>query len=185
MIGQITINLDSVIESISILDRNMAPVQDENQTVKPADDLALQKQKKELSSACNALKMAIAKVNHYYGNIVARRGEEIAKLSIEIAKKILAQKINSKDYEIESIIKEILKNSPSNQDVVIQLNPDDYEQCNEFMNKDTSTIPSGVTLVADPNVGRAECIVKTSKGSIISLINDQLEQIEKALKNTQ
>ncbi len=185
MVSQISLNLDNIIKSITIYDGSIASFQNETKNAEQVNDLALQKQKKELASACNSLKMAAAKVNQYYGSIVARRGEEIAKLSIEIARKILAQKIEAKDYEIESIIKEALKSSPSNQDVVVHLNPEDYEQCHEVIKKDKSTMPLGVTLIADPNVGRAECLVKTSKGTIISLINDQLEQIEKALKNIQ
>lgn len=185
MAGQITINLDNAIESISILDAGIISEEIEQEKAKQINELSLRKQENELSSACKAFKMAIAKVNQFYGNIVARRGEEIAKLSIEIARKILVQKIEANDYEIESIITESLKNFQSTQDVVVHLNPDDYEQCKKIMEKDKSSIPSGVTLLADQNIGRAECILKSSKGTILSLINDQLEQIENALKRTQ
>ncbi|MBN2589571.1 MAG: hypothetical protein JXA96_06900 [Sedimentisphaerales bacterium] len=185
MTGQISINLDNTIGSITILNESIEPVNSDTIKDEQVNNLFIQEKEKELSSACNALKMAIAKVNKFYGNIVSRRGEEIAKLSIEIARKILAQKIEAKDYEIESIIKEALKNSPSNHDIVVHLNPEDYIQFQDVMKKDASVLPPGVTFIADPNVGCAECILKTTKGTIISLINDQLEQIENALKKTQ
>jgi len=185
MYGPITINLDTAIESISIIDESMMSLELESQKDKQKKDLYIQEREKELSSACNALKMAVAKVNQYYGNIVAQRADEIAKLSVEIARKILIQKIEAKDYEIEPIIKEALKNCPSNQDIVIHLNPDDYQQCQEIMDKNPSVMPQGVTLLPDSNVGPAECILKSPKGTILSLINDQLEQIEAALRKTQ
>ena len=53
------------------------------------------------------------------------------------------------------------------------------------MNKDKNLMPAGVTLLADHNVAPAECILKSPKGTILSLIDDQLKQIEDALKRTQ
>ena len=185
MNGQISLNFSNAIDSISIFDGTIEPVRVESVKVEKVNNLALQKEKEELAFASTALKKAIAKVNHFYGNIVSRRSEEIAKLSIEIARKILAQKIESKDYEIESIIEEALKSCSSKYDIIIHLNPEDYELCREIIKKDTNTMLSDITLIADPNVGRAECILKSPKGTIISMINDQLEQIENALKVTQ
>lgn len=185
MPGQISINFENTIESITVLDAYNAPLKDNSHVENQVNDLSVRNQEQEFSSACKALKTAAVKVDEFYEKIVAQRGEEIAKLSIEIARKILMQKIETKSYEIESIIKEALKNFSSNQDVVVHLHPEDYEQCQAVMDKDAGVIPPGVTLVADPNVGLAECIVKSPKGTVLSLINEQLEQIEAALKKTQ
>jgi flagellar biosynthesis/type III secretory pathway protein FliH len=181
MAGQISINFSDTIESVTILDDCPAPVGAVCRPDKSGNDLSVKSQEKGLTNACQALSDAAAKVNKLYENIIAQRSEEIAKLSTEIARRILMQKTESKDYEIESIIKEVLRNSPSRQDVVIHLNPEDFAQCQKIQDKDKNSMLAGIKLVADPNVGRAECILKSPKGTIVSMIDEQLEQIREAL----
>ena len=44
---------------------------------------------------------------------------------------------------------------------------------------------SNIKLIADPNIEPAECIVKSPKGTIVLCIDEQLEQIAKALGKVQ
>ncbi|MBN1973735.1 MAG: hypothetical protein JW787_08860 [Sedimentisphaerales bacterium] len=185
MPGQISINLLNTIESISIVDACHAPAGADSKIDRCTNDFPNQAREKELSCACKALNAAAAKIHELYEKVVAQRREEIAKLSIEIARKILKQKIETKDYEIESIITEALRNSPSSQDVIVHLNPEDFRQCQKIREKEENGIAGNVRFVADPNVGRAECILKSPKGNILSLIDEQLEQIGEALKKIQ
>ncbi len=181
MTGQLSVNLSGMIESIMILDACPAPKKNDSRLDMGGNDFSAQAQENELTDTCKSLRDAVIKVHELYENIIAQKSGQIAKLSMEIARKILAKKIETKDYEIESIIKEVLQNSPSNQDVVIHLNPEDYEQCRNIRAKDNNVIPEGIRLVADPDVGLAECILKSPKGSISSLIDEKLEQIGEAL----
>ena len=181
MQSQVSISLPNTIESIRILDDHTEPVQADSKFGGRLSDLSVEKQEKELTEACRALQAAAAKIQGLYEKIIAQNREEIAKLSVGIARKILMHKIEKKDYEIESIIKEVLKNSPSRQDVVVHLNPEDFERCQKIQEKEKNGILDGVKLVADPDVGCAECILKSPKGNIVSLINEQLEQISEAL----
>jgi flagellar biosynthesis/type III secretory pathway protein FliH len=134
---------------------------------------------------CQALQDAINKVNELQENLFNEHKEQIAKLSVEIARKILVQKVQEKDYEIESIVKEALKNAPTRQDVVVHLNPEDLIQCQKLQQDDTAGTLAGVKFVSDPNIGRAECLLETPKGMIESFINEHLEQIDQALKKAE
>lgn len=178
---QLSVNLSNIIESVTILDASPASAKVESRIEKDSEDFSIQAQEKELTDACKALQVAAVKVHELYENIVAQRSEEIAKFSIEIARKILVQKIETKDYVIENIIKEVLQNSASRQDLVLYLNPEDYEQCKKIMGNELHGILEGVTLVANHDVGRAECILKSPKGTIVSLIDEKLKQIGEAL----
>ena len=181
MTGQISINLLNTIESIAILDDCPAPARLNTKSDRRGNDLTGRIAEKDLSNAFKALNAAAAKIQELYEKVIAGKNEEIAKLSIEIARKILKYKIETKDYEIESIIKEALKNCPSSQDIIIHLNPEDFEQCRKIQEKDSNGIFAAIKLVGDPNVERAEFILKSPKGTIISEINEQLEQIGEAL----
>ena len=124
----------------------------------------------------------IAKLNQFYDKLYAGHSEEIARLSVEIARKILMQKVENGDYEIESIIKEALKNTPGGQDVTVHLNPEDIETCQKAQQQEPGGVLTGIKLIPDSNIGRAECLLESPKGIVKSLIDDNLERICKALE---
>jgi flagellar assembly protein FliH len=145
----------------------------------------LEAQKAAFSQINQALREVTAKLNKFYNTAFAAHKEEIAKLSVEIAGKILAQKVEDRDYEIESIVREALNNAPSHQDVVVHLNPEDLVQYQKARRDEPSEESAGIKFVPDPHIGRAECLLETPKGIVESLIEQHLEQIAKALKKVE
>jgi flagellar biosynthesis/type III secretory pathway protein FliH len=124
----------------------------------------------------------ITRLNQFCDKLYVEHREEIARLSVEIARKILMQKVENGDYEIESIIKEALNNTPGGQDVVVHLNPEDIEKCRKAQKDEPGGVLAGIKLMPDSSIGRAECLLETSKGIIKSMIDDNLERIGKALE---
>lgn len=145
----------------------------------------LEAQKAVLPQVCQTLQEVVVKLNQFYDKVLVEHKEQIARLSVEIARKILAQKVQQGDYEIESIVKEALKNAPTHQDLVVHLNPEDLVQCQKVLEDNSSDVLSGIKLVPDPNIGRAECVVETPKGIIESLIDEHLEQVGKVLSKAE
>jgi len=141
-------------------------------------------QRAALSQVNQALKKVTAKLNEFYDATFAAHKEEIARLAVEIARKILAQKVENGDYKIEPIIKETLSNAPVHQDVVVRLNPADLTEWQKLRENEPGEDfnERGIKFVPDASIGRAECVVETPKGIIESLINQHLEQIGKALR---
>ena len=142
----------------------------------------LEAQKAAYSQACQALNSVIAKLNQFCDRMFVEHNEKIARLSVEIARKILVQKVENGDYEIESIVKEALSNAPTRQEVVVHLNPQDLAQCQKAQQDELGSVLAGVKLVSDPNIGRAECLLESPKGIIESLIDKHLERISEAFK---
>lgn len=187
----LTVNLNKPIISAKFLDGRADD--DESQLSglyrENSEEQAIQDMKQELDAqksvflqACRILNEVISKLDQFYGRIFAEHREELARLSIEIARKILMQKVQKGDYEIESIIKEALNKAPANQDVIVHLNPEDMEKCLKAQQDEQGGVLSGIKLISDPEVGRAECILESPKGIIKSLIEDSLERIGKALE---
>jgi flagellar biosynthesis/type III secretory pathway protein FliH len=145
----------------------------------------LKVQKNLYSDACRTVQNLADKLNQFYEKIFVEQSEEIAKLSVEIARRVLMQKVQDGDYKIEAIIKEILQNAPTHQDLVVRLNSQDMVDCQKIQQNDGGDELAGVKLVADANIGRAECVLESPKGIIKSLIDEHLEQIGKALKKTE
>jgi flagellar biosynthesis/type III secretory pathway protein FliH len=187
----LTVNLDKPIISATVLDSyadcdvsqlSGPDREDSNAETGQIPRRDFEAQKAVFSQACQTLNGVITRLNQFCDKIYAEHREEIARLSVEIARKILVQKVENGDYEIESIIKEALKNAPSSQDVIVHLNPEDLEKCRKAQQDEPGGVLAGIKLIPDPNIGRAECLLESPKGIIKSLIDDSLERIGKALE---
>jgi len=151
-------------------------------TQQPALTGDLKAKEQLLARVCPILESLVAKLNELCDNLTGGQEEKIARLSVEIARKILMQKVQEGDYEIESIVKEALKNAPTRQDLVVHLNPEDLPYCQKIQQGEGPGALAGIEFVGDPNIGRAECVLVSPKGVIKSLINEHLEQIARALE---
>src|SRR4030043_109073 len=189
MPGTLTVHLDRPIGLTKICEKAfekldtgysiLVPTSDENPESRMQD---VDAQRAALSQVNQALKKVTAKLNEFYDATFAAHKEEIARLAVEIARKILAQKVENGDYKIEPIIKEALSNAPVRQDVVVRLNPADLTEWQKLRENEPGEDFTGIKFVPDASIGRAECVLETPKGIIESLINQHLEQIGKALR---
>ncbi len=137
-------------------------------------------QKLQYDKALEALEAASKKLQFVYERMIVEHRQAIAKLAIEIARKILSQKVKDGDYQIESIVQEALNNAPARQNIVVRLNPQDLAKCQQMQKGDNNMLAS-VKLVADPGIGPSECVIETPKGKVESLIDGHLEQVARAL----
>ena len=193
MPGTFTVNLDRSVESAGILhDYHVDVASSIAGAMNPAGDAErirlmedLQTQKNLCGEVCRMLEGVAGKLNRFYDEAVAGHKAEIAGLSVEIARKILSRKVSDGDYEIEAIVREALENAPAHEDIVIHVNPQDLAACQKAWRDEGSGAPAGVKFVADQNIERAECVLKSPKGVIKSLIEEHLEQISKALKKAE
>ncbi len=193
MPGTFTVNLDRPVKSAGIL--HDYPVDVASSTagaMNPADDAGrirlmedLQTEKNLCVEVCRMLEGVAGKLNRFYDEAVAGHKAEIAGLSVEIARKILTRKISDGDYEIEAIVREALENAPAHEDIVMRVNSQDLAACQKVWGDDGSGSPAGVKFVAGQDIGRAECVLESPKGVIKSLIEENLEQISKALKKVE
>ena len=187
----LTVNLNKPIKSAKFMDDHtkggVGQLSGPGRKDSEADNIQIQQreldaQKAVFLQACQTLNDVISKLNQFYDKIFTEHKEEIARLSIEIARKILMQKVKNGDYEIESIIKEALSKAPANQEVIVHLNPEDLDKCRKAQQDASGGTLAGIKLISDPNIGRAECMLESPKGIIRSLIEDNLERIGKALE---
>jgi flagellar biosynthesis/type III secretory pathway protein FliH len=177
----LTTNLDKPIKSVKITGRQENSPQSTEQVSKQD----WQAQNTEISHVCQTLKNMVNRLNEFYDEIFAKHKQEIARLSVEIARKILVQKVQDGDYEIESIVQEALKNAPARHDIVVHLNPADIAQCQKLQQNDPNGTLADIKFVSDAKIGRAECLLETPKGIIESVIAEHLERIAEALKKSE
>lgn len=178
-----TVRLDKPVASVKLQDEAMGDAAKVSGEAKETELLRIQRA--SLAQVSQALQSAVKKVSEFQESIFEGHKEQIARLSVEIARKVLVQKVQEGDYEIESIIQEALKSAPTREDIVVHLNPEDLVQCQKVQQDDPGGTLAGVKFVADPSIGRAECLLETPKGIVESLIGEHLERIGEALNKVE
>jgi flagellar biosynthesis/type III secretory pathway protein FliH len=173
MVGTFTINVAAPIQTVEIYDNESA--------LQSAGELPHKHESEKVSQICLMLKGLAEKLNQSCDKLFTEHKDEIAKLSLEIARKILIQKVSQGDYEIESIIKEAIKIAPTQQNIAVHLNPEDFVKCQKLQQEDLGGVLASIKFICDPDVGRAECVLDTPKGIVKSLMNEHLDRIGKAL----
>ena len=195
MSAPLKINLSGPVSSVKILDNHEASIIDNSLQDGAGDEQGshdqtdqmeeLQAVKNSFVQACQTLNNLREKLNGFCTKLFSEHKKEIASLSVEIARKILIQKIENGDYKIESIVQEALNNSPTLQDLVVHLNPKDLAQCQKAQQDEPTGTFAGIKFVPDSKIGRAECLIESPQGIIESLINEQLDKISKALQKAE
>jgi flagellar biosynthesis/type III secretory pathway protein FliH len=145
----------------------------------------LQRQRDDLARLRTTLQEITDRLHRLHEQTVASQSAEIARLAVEIARRILRHKVGQGDYEIQAIVEEALKEAPTRQNIVVHLNPDDLALCRELQQRDSQGPLAGLELTADRGIGRGECLVETPKGIVKSFIEEHLERISEALQRAQ
>ena len=184
MSGMPTVKLAKPIESLKVVQTPTIIV--DVPALSPQDDIGqgtsaeAENQRRRYVEVLRTIETIAENLQLVYDKAIVEHRQGIAKLAVEIARKILVQKVKDEDYQIETIIQEALNNVPTRQDIVVRLNPRDLARYQEIQ-QHGDAVSAGVKFVADPGISPAQCIVDTPKGKIESLIDEHLEQVARAL----
>jgi len=180
MSQHLTVNITGSINSVGMVDGSAGVSTMESSSV--LDSSAQEAQNENVNRLCQVLSNAAENLQSFQEELFGSHREQIIRLSLEIAKKILIKDTQQRDYDIEKILSEALKTAPSQQDVMIRLNPADLQEYQRITTDSEGGAIANVQLIADPGIGLAECVVETDKGMVEYLIEEHLNQISKALK---
>lgn len=115
--------------------------------------------------------------------IIRDSEEDLLRLAILIAKKIIHREVRTDRSILAGIVAEAMKSVSEKDQLVISLNPVDFDLVVENKNEYLPQLSErqSVTLKSDPSVGPSGCIVETELGSIDARIEAQLEEIANRL----
>jgi len=142
----------------------------------------IQHQQAQLQQTQAMLDDLMQKLLQMQEEMLSTHRREIARLAVEIARKVLLHEVRDGDYEIEQIVQEALKNAPVQQEVVVHLHPEDLRTCQSILQEHPDSPMGRLTLVGDATLGRAECLLETPKGIVKSFIENHLDKIREALE---
>ena len=145
----------------------------------------LGQQKDELDRLLETMNGIAAGLHQLHEQTLASHHAEIAKLAVEIARRILMYKADQGDYDIQAIVAEALQEAPTRQNTVVRLNPEDLSRCQQLQQENPQSPFAELELTADWSIGRGECLVETPKGIVKSFIEEHLERISEALQRVE
>lgn len=146
------------------------------------DQAAYKAEKEKLFRTEKALEAAAVEIADLQSRLGGQFSEGIAKLSVAIAEKIIMKEIEKKNYDIEKIIAEAVRNAPLQKDMEVHLHPGDCDYYKKNFGGGDGNSVGGLQVVADHSVGPGQCIVETERGSSQFDIQGALDKIEEALK---
>lgn len=135
----------------------------------------------EVRTARTALAGAQAKFRDLQDQFCREAEQQLLGLSMEIARKVLMQEIKAGRHEVDPIVREALNRLPVRVDAVVHLHPDDLARCELACQGEEASGADSVTFVADAEVRRGECLVRTAHGTVESSIEGHIEEIAQAL----
>jgi flagellar assembly protein FliH len=153
----------------------------------PSDTLQreLQQQKDELARLLTTIQNLGEGLARLQEQTLASNRGEIAKLAVEIARKILLGKVGKGDYEIQAIVEEALQQAPTRQNIVIRLNPEDLPRCQQLQRENPQGPLAELQFTADSSIGRGECLVETPEGIVRSFLEEHLDRIGEAMQRVE
>ena len=172
----ITMTTKGPISSVSLIDEpTVAP-----HVPQPDPDI-LSAERKRIQEAAKAVKQAAEQIETAGREIFSSHREAVIQLAMEVAAKILARDIEEKNYQIEQILQEALREIPTGQIRTIRMHPEDLELYQQSLKEHPENVMPHVHLIGDWALGHAECIIETEQGILDWLIEEQVRQVSEAL----
>lgn len=108
---------------------------------------------------------------------------QVSTLVMAIVEKIIYNKINVDESFIAQIVTNALQSTQNEQDIIVQVNPDDKKLLEKYWHKilKAQNRIAAIELEGNPAISKGGCLLKTSHGSIDAQIENQLSVIEKLL----
>ena len=183
MPDRLEIQFDRPLASVATVSRDAASLNQEQVQLQMQEQINAELA--EFRTARNALTRAHAQFQDLNAQFCNEAEQQLLGLSLEIARKVLMQEIKAERHEVDPIVREALSRLPGQVDAVVLLHPADLARC-ELAGQDQDACDiEGVSFVADDEVRRGECLVRTLHGTVESSIDGHIDEIAQALTQSE
>ena len=140
-------------------------------------------QKKDTLPVLDAISTMTASIPLIRKDIIAKTEEQIVKLAIAIAEKILNQEVATREDVIRGVLKGILKDISETEGMKIRLNPQDFYYMMEAKNNFLQSFDGARNVIfeEDGSIKRGGTVVETMFGEVDARLESQIEEIRAAM----
>jgi len=109
--------------------------------------------------------------------------DEILRLSVKIAGKILGRELEANDSAFTDVVARAMRNARGGERIQIRVNPSDMKKLKKERKRLLDELGQGKDLdfTEDPDVSAGGCVIESDLGIIDATLETQLKVIEKAL----
>lgn len=143
----------------------------------------LKSQNKDIATKVEVLAAVTKTIPQIKKDILEKGEEQMVKLAIAIAEKILHQEVSTRKEIILDVLKGALKNISETEGMKIRLNPQDFRYMME-VKKDFLQSFDGIRNIVfeeDSSIKRGGAVVETMFGEVDARLENQLKEIKAAL----
>lgn len=136
-----------------------------------------------LSNVFQSLRRSIAELSALRERVLRESEEDLLRLSIAIARKIIQHEISTDRSLIASLISSAISGSLSMDRITIRLSPADHELVESDRRRYLGAISSEtrVILASDDTLSPGDCVVESTTGVVDARIDTQLDEIFRRL----
>jgi flagellar assembly protein FliH len=145
------------------------------------DGLALEQ--KKIEEMGKELESLFSEIRDLKPKIYSESEEELIKMAILIAKKIIKEEIKTNSNIIANAVRSAMSLLVDKRKIKIIMNPDDMEEAKRLL-PDLAKLTNGgkFQLTEDNSVTKGGCILETGFGKINATIEGQMEMLEEEIK---
>ena len=139
----------------------------------------------KIESVVNSMKQALSELKKIRQDIYIETEQEIVKLALAIARKIVCNEISLNKETVVNVVKGAVKKVEGNEKVRVKLSCKDFE----FIKSENPGIIDKITnienagFIMDESICDGGCIIETESGNIDSRIEKQFQAIEEAFES--
>jgi flagellar assembly protein FliH len=141
--------------------------------------------KEKFESVVNSLNKALSELIKIRQDIYLESEQEIVKLALAIARKVVCNEIRINKDTVVNVVKEAVKRVEGNEKVKVKLSCKDFE----FIKNEKPTLIDKIKnienadFIMDESICDGGCIIETESGNIDSRVEKQFQAIEEAFED--
>jgi flagellar assembly protein FliH len=145
---------------------------------------ALEEMKGMIAEAVGKSEQIIAMAEREAQASVLAAERQIIELSLSIARKILARELEENPMVVLPIVKKALEKVRDQEQIVIRVNPSDYELVLQAKRDLQMILGQEQSLVVshDHTIDAGSCMVESSNGTVDARVSTQFSELEKVLR---
>jgi len=141
--------------------------------------------KEKFESVVNSINKALSELIKIRQDIYLESEQEIVKLALAIARKVVCNEIRVNKDTVVNVVKEAVKKVEGNEKVKVKLSCKDFE----FIKNEKPAMIDKITnienagFIMDESICDGGCIIETESGDIDSRVEKQFQAIEEAFES--
>ncbi len=138
---------------------------------------------KNAKDVVERIETAAKQVEAAWENIIKKYEKQILNLICRVAEKVIYGKVQLDKEEVKKSILHAFELVPEPDDVIINVNPDDYEYIEAIKEDFFDEIRElkNVTIISNPSINQGGCKIVTGQGEVNSSIDSRLDAVRQSM----